>query len=201
MPIRAESHQPPSRAAEDRLRGTPAAQVGRPGQPDVGACAERGHRSVEQDEFAVDPPGQQRTVLVLRRADHAEPLDRPEVLGAWPATGRVRRARRTVYAMTQASSSSTQVSRGSSTPQDSCRSARVPAPAAAWSSTTQLENPSCERATVRWLKPRRSSTRQSSTVVSSTSVAPAFITALIVVGPAVRGQERVARVAVGTSRH
>jgi hypothetical protein len=49
-------------------------------------------------------------------------------------------------------------------------------------STTQLENPSCDRATVRSLRPRRSSTRQSSTVSPSTSAAPAFITALIVYG-------------------
>ena len=39
-----------------------------------------------------------------------------------------------------------------------------------------------DRATVRWLSPRRSSTRQSSTVVPSTSAAPAFITALTVYG-------------------
>src|SRR3954454_11581050 len=47
---------------------------------------------------------------------------------------------------------------------------------------SQPVTPSAERATPRWEKPRRSSTRQSSTVSPSTSVAPAFMTALTAYG-------------------
>ena len=83
-----------------------------------------------------------------------------------------------VYAITQASSSGTQVSRGSSSPHSSCVTPGVGASSGS-SSTTQLETPSFERATARWLMPRRSSTRHSKTVLPSTSAAPALSTALI----------------------
>ena len=83
--------------------------------------------------------------------------------------------------ITHALSSGIQVSRGSSTPHASWR---MPGPdsRSGVSSTSQFEKPFCDRATVRWLIPRRSSTRHSSTVAPSTSAAPAFSTALMAYG-------------------
>src|SRR3954470_17453544 len=83
--------------------------------------------------------------------------------------------------MTQQSSSSTREMRGSSRPHSSSGCSGDGARAGV-SPMAQPVTPSADRATLRWEKPRRSSTRQSSTVSPSTRVAPAFMTALTAYG-------------------
>ena len=66
-------------AAEHQFGRSPALEVGRAGQPHIGAV--HGGRPVEEHPVATNPARQQDSVLVFGRHDHPQTLERLEVLG------------------------------------------------------------------------------------------------------------------------